>query len=49
MERPARRGASRLEPAIACLASDNHWLDGIELISVIKKVPLPKLVTREFR
>lgn len=29
--------------AIACLVSDNRWLDIIKLISVIKEVPLPKL------
>lgn len=32
--------------AIACLVSDNHWLDIIKLISVIKEVPLPKAWSR---
>jgi len=32
-----------LHTAIACLVSDNRWLDIIKLISVIKEVPLPKL------
>lgn len=40
---------AHIQAAIACLVSDNRWLDTIKLISVIKEVPLPKLVTRELR